>query len=203
MLDPNEPRDPSFGRFAFTVVTIALVVVVLGLTGIYYYFQSGAATTASGPLSGIFNQGAGRLGPNQIMLYYTRDGKTLVSTVAAAGTLNQSPADKARTIVESLLAGKDAAGLKVPVPAGARVINLFIKDNQVIVNLSREMLTNLKGGVDAELLAVYSLVNSLLFNLEGIDAVQLLIDGEKLPTLGGNLDISAPLIANPAITRSN
>lgn len=203
-MDPNAPRDPAFGRFAFTVVTIALVVIVLGLTGIYYYFQAGGNVggTGTGALGGLFNSGGARLAPNQVMLYYTADGKQLVSTVSNSGSLNLSPADKARRVVESLIEGRDAAGLKSPLPAGTQVVNVFVKDNLVIVNLSKELMSNLHGGVDAELLAVYSIVNSLLFNLEGIEAVQILIDGEKVPTLKGNIDISSPLIANTAITRT-
>lgn len=202
-MDPNEPRDPTFGRFAFTVITVALVIIVLGLTGIYYYFQSGAATSGTNPLSSLLHKGVEGLGPNQVMLYYTKDGKQLVSTVATAGTLGMSPADKARKIVESLIEAKDAAGLKSPVPQGTQVVNVFVKDNLAIVNLSRELMTNLRGGVDAELLAVYSIVNSILLNLESIDAVQLLIDGEKVPTLHGQVDVSSPLIANTAITRTS
>lgn len=202
-MDPHAPRDPAFGRFAFTVLTIALVVIVLGLTGIYYYFQSGAATSGSNPLGSIMKKGAETLGPNQVMLYYTKDGKQLVSTVANAGSIGMSPADKARKIVESLVEGKDAAGLKTAVPAGTKVVTVFIKDNLAIVNLSREVMSNLQGGVDSELLAVYSIVNSILFNLEGIEAVQILIDGEKVPTLHGHIDISSPLIANTAITRTS
>jgi hypothetical protein len=98
-VDPHEPRDPTFGRFAFTVITIALVIIVLGLTGIYYYFQSGAATSGANPISALLHKGAEGLGPNQVMLYYTKDGKQLVSTVATAGNLGMSPADKARRIV--------------------------------------------------------------------------------------------------------
>jgi hypothetical protein len=89
------------------------------------------------------------------------------------------------------------------VPQGTKVVNVFVKDNLAIVNLSREVMANLHGGVDAELLAVYSIVNSILFNLESIDAVQILVDGEKVPTLHGNVDVSIPLIANTAITRTS
>jgi hypothetical protein len=83
------------------------------------------------------------------------------------------------------------------------VKSVFVNNNMAWVNLSKEMVTNLKGGVDSELLAVYSIVNSILFNMDGVDAVQILIEGEKLPTLGGHVDITVPLIANTAITRTN
>jgi spore germination protein GerM len=203
-MNPDSPRDPTFARFAFAVITVALVVVVLGLTGIYYYFQSGGSDNPENPMANLFKRKtAGGLAPNQVMLYYTSDGKQLVATVADAGTVNMFPAEKARKIVESLLAGKDAAGLKSAIPSETEIVNIFLKDNIAIVNLSREFMTGLRGGVDAEMLAIYSIVNSLLFNLEGIDAVQILIDGERVPTLGGSLDINEPLIANTAITRTS
>lgn len=197
-MDPNQ-RDPGFGRFAFTVLTIALVVITLGLTAIYYYFQAGGATADSTPLTGLFK--GNRLPPNQANLYFTKDGRQLVGNPVNLGSSSLNHSEKATRIMENLLSGQAAAGLKSPLPEGTRLINLFVNNDQVIVNLSREMMVNLNGGIDTELLAVYSVVNSLLFNLDGIDAVQILIEGEKLPTLRGHVDISVPLIANTAITR--
>jgi hypothetical protein len=197
-MDPNQ-RDPGFGRFAFTVITIALVVITLGLTAIYYYFQAGGSTADSSPLSGFFK--GNRLPPNQANLYFTKDGRQLVGNPVNLGSSSLNHSEKATRIMENLLSDQAAAGLKSPLPQGTRLINLFVNNDQVIVNLSKEMMVNLNGGIDTELLAVYSVVNSLLFNLEGIDAVQILIEGEKVPTLRGHDDISVPLIANTAITR--
>src|SRR5262245_12005519 len=129
-MSQESPRDPTFARFAFAVITVALVVVVLGLTGIYYYFRGGGTANPDNPFASLFKRNAaGSLAPNQVMLYYTSDGKQLVSTVADVGTLNMLPGDKARKIVESLVAGKDTAGLKSPIPAGTQVVNVFLKDN--------------------------------------------------------------------------
>lgn len=197
-MDPNQ-RDPGFARFAFTVVTIALVVITLGLTGIYYVFQSGDAAGTS--KLNILGDRA-NLPPNQAMLYYTKDGKQLVGTPINLGELGMDHSEKARRIMVALLEGERNVGMKSVVPEGTSLINLFVNNDQVVVNLSAHMVSNLQGGMDAEILAVYAVVNSLLFNLEGIDAVQILIENEKLPTLGGNVDISIPLIANSAITRT-
>jgi len=199
-MDPSQ-KDPGFARFAFTVITIALVVVTLGLTGIYYVFQSGGTEGAQTSLN-IF-QDRNNLPPNQAMLYYTKDGKQLVGTPVTIGDLDMDYSEKARRIIVSLLEGERNVGMKAVVPEGTSLINVFVNDKQVVVNLSAHMVANLEGGMDAELLAVYAIVNSLLFNLEGITAVQILIESEKLPTLGGHVDISIPLIANAAITRTS
>lgn len=194
-------RDPYFARFVFTVVMIGTVVVVLGLAFIWYFFQS-SGTNAVGTIQDLFAQPS-KLAPNQVMLYYTKDGKNLVGQVADLGVTGASPGEKAKLIVDKLVQGQDAAFLKSAIPAGTKLNSVFIKSNVVIVNLSKEYVDNLRGGVDSELLAIYSIVNSLLFNLEGVDAVQLLVEGETLPTLRGNVDISVPLIANTAVTRAS
>lgn len=198
-MDPNQ-RDPGFARFAFTVVTIALVVVTLGLTAIYYVFQAGGPAGSGG--AGLLRNRP-NLPPNQAMLYYTKDGRQLVGTPITLGDLGMDHSEKARRIVVALLEGERTVGMKSAIPDGTSLKNVFINDKEVIVNLSSHMISNLHGGVDAELLAVYAVVNSLLFNLEGIDSVQILIEDERLPTLGGNVDISVPLIANAAITRTS
>lgn len=199
-MDSNQ-RDPGFARFAFTVITIALVVITLGLTGIYYVFQAGGSAGATQSLGLLKNRTT--LPPNQAMLYYTKDGKQLVGTPITLGDLGMDHSEKARRIVVALLEGERNVGMKSALPEGTSLKNLFVNDDQVVVNLSSQMVSNLHGGIDAELLAVYAVVNSLLFNLEGIDAVQILIEDERLPTLGGNVDISVPLIANSAITRTS
>jgi spore germination protein GerM len=198
-MDPNQ-RDPGFARFAFTVITIALVVITLGLTAIYYVFQAGGPA-GTGKAAGILRN-RNTLPPNQAMLYYTKDGKQLVGTPVTLGDLGMDHSEKARRIVVALLEGERNVGMKSAIPEGTSLKNVFVNDKEVIVNLSSHMVSNLHGGIDTELLAVYSVVNSLLFNLEGIDSVQILIEDEKLPTLGGNVDISVPLIANAAITRT-
>lgn len=195
-------RDPYFGRFAFLVSTVAVVIIVLGLVFIWYFFQAGGSSASTGPLREILNK-RGNLPPNQALLYYTKDGKQLVSTVADLGSSGMSANDKARQIITRLLEGKDAAFLKSPIPQGTKLNSVFVNGNILIVNLSKEYMDNLRGGVDAELLAIYSIVNSVLYNIENIDAVQLLVEGEKVPTLGGQIDIESPLIANSAITRAS
>src|SRR5690606_11684859 len=127
----------------------------------------------------------------------------LVGTPFPLEGLGMDHTEKANRIMLALLEGERTIGMKSAIPEGTYLKHVFVSDQLVVVNLSSHMVSNLHGGIDAELLAVYAVVNSLLFNLEGINAVQLYIEDEKLPTLAGNIDISEPLIANSAIMRTN
>jgi hypothetical protein len=51
-------------------------------------------------------------------------------------------------------------------------------------------------GSSEELLAVYSLVNSIVINLPAVHRVQILLRGRLEQTLGGHIDISRPLAAD-------
>ena len=198
-------RDPYFGRFVFSVSVVGIIAIVLGLAGMWYYFQGGGARPTLPGEAGILPTGAAlnRLPPNKAMLYYTKNGKSLTGAIAEIGPPGTSPSDRAQTILKRLTAGDDRAFLKSPIPDGTKVNAVFVDNRLVIVNLSREYMNNLRGGIEAEMLAVFSVVNSLLYNLDNVDSVQLLIDGATVPTLNGNVDISLPLIANAALTQTN
>lgn len=195
-------RDPYFGRFAFMVATVGFVTIVLGLGAIWYVFQTGGIVGSVAPLRELTRRG-GSLPPSQVLIYLTKDGKQLVSNVAEVGEAGMSSENKARVIVTKLIEGKDAALLRSPIPQGTKLKSVFINGKIIIVNLSSEFMNNLPAGIDSELLAVYSIVDSLLYNIDSAEAVQILIDGEKVLTVGGHLDISTPLIANTAITRAS
>lgn len=51
-------------------------------------------------------------------------------------------------------------------------------------------------GATEELLAVYSLVNSLTANNLGVDRVVLMWNGEQRPTFAGHIDTTRPLVAD-------
>ncbi len=195
-------RNDHFGRFLYVVTVTGLFVTVLGLAAIWYYFNYGAVPLPNVPSPQKLLSQRNILGPNQVMLYYTRDGKTLTGTIAELDAGVVTPTDRARAILSSLLEGRMALGLRSPIPAGTKLLSVFVTDGLIIINLSKEFVNNLMGDGEAELVAVYSLVNSLLFNIEGVDGVQILIEGERVPTLRGLVDLDQPLIANQALTRA-
>ena len=49
------------------------------------------------------------------------------------------------------------------------------------------------GGSEAELLTVYSVVNSLTANFPAVKRVQILIEDRPAPTLAGHVDLTRPL----------
>ena len=99
-------------------------------------------------------------------------------------------------------------------PAGVRLLTLEVLDGVAYVDLtmadvgvgmgdrsgaagrSALVLERPAMGLTEELLAVYSVVNSLTANSLGIDRVVLMWNGEQRPTFAGHVDTTRPLMAD-------
>jgi hypothetical protein len=80
------------------------------------------------------------------------------------------------------------------VTRSARLLSAHVDDDRrAYVNLSSELLTGPPLGLTGELEFVISLAKTIRANLPTMVDVQLLVNGQETDTIGGQLDISAPL----------
>jgi spore germination protein GerM len=97
-----------------------------------------------------------------------------------------------RTVVEEMAKGS-ATGLLPTLPPGTRVLEVFVQARGVAyVDLSTEA-TALPGGSKAELLTVYSIVNTIVTNFPAVSRVRILVNDTPVKSLGGHVDLSRPL----------
>jgi len=97
-------------------------------------------------------------------------------------------------LIEELIKGPDQEENIQTIPNETKLINISIEDKTAYVNFSREIIDNHWGGSSGETMTIGSIVNTLtLNNGTGIERVQILIEGEKVETLAGHIDISIPL----------
>ncbi len=102
-------------------------------------------------------------------------------------------AQQLRIVVEELAKGS-TTGLVATLPAGTRVLDVFVHAGGVAyVNLSGEAASGLPGGSRAELLTVFSVVNTIVSNFPTTSRVQILVDDRPVDSLGGHVDLSRPL----------
>ncbi len=98
-------------------------------------------------------------------------------------------------LLQELIGGPQQGGLPV-LPKSARVFAVELENDLVRVNFSRHLVDLHPGGSLSELLTVYSLVNSLAENFSYLRQLQILIDGEIIPTLKGHVRIDQPIYAD-------
>ncbi len=107
----------------------------------------------------------------------------------------------AGAILAELLAGPRRQDLYAPLPGTAELARVHIgRTGIAYVDLRTPEGTGRPSfGSQQELLAAYSLVNSLCENLPELAGVALLWNGTQSPTFAGNLDTRRPLRSNRAL----
>ena len=105
-------------------------------------------------------------------------------------------------IVNALLEGPDNPKLVSTIPAGSRLLHIFLTDDgTAYLDFNSELSRLHPGGVTAERLTLYSIVDSIVLNLEQVERVQLLIEGKPVSTLNGHVDIRQAKTANLLLVR--
>jgi spore germination protein GerM len=103
-------------------------------------------------------------------------------------TAGASIVEEAAQVVRELIKGSNK-GLLSPLPPATKLHRIFItKEGIAFVDFSKEIADNLSG-MDEELDAVYSVVNTLAFNFKSIKKVFILVDGAEKETLGGHINL--------------
>jgi hypothetical protein len=104
--------------------------------------------------------------------------------------LTTSIADLAKQIVVELINGPQDTGLLPTFPPQTRLRGLYLdRGGTAYVDLSSEVSDLHPGGTGEEIATIYSLVDSLTYNLPEIKRVRILIGGEERETLKNHLDL--------------
>jgi spore germination protein GerM len=69
------------------------------------------------------------------------------------------------------------------------------------VNFNRALTKNHPGGSSAEMMTVYSVVNSLTFNFPNIKRVQFLVEGKQVETIAGHLSLRQSVPPKPDLIK--
>jgi N-acetylmuramoyl-L-alanine amidase len=110
--------------------------------------------------------------------------------------------ESGKKILEELLRGPGEGSALLPcLPPGDWIRSIRLEGKRAIIDLSSELGEIIDGGGASELMAIYSLVNTLAINLE-LEEVIILVDGEKSSTLGGHFLLDEPLTPRPELAET-
>ncbi len=124
-------------------------------------------------------------------LYFADPGKGVLKALPKRFPSNLNSHELGRDILGTLMAGPPNSDLASTFPLDTQVIALFISDEGrawVDLGLREGHLKNMD--TVSELLAIYSIVNSLALNIPGVKQVKLLVNGSDAVTLGGHVSLN-------------
>jgi germination protein M len=132
-----------------------------------------------------------------VKVYFgTHDARYVVAEVR----MLKKDAQLMQHAMEALVAGPKHPELVAVVPAASKVKSVVVRDRTAYVDFSGELVTRGFGGSSKEILAVGAIVNTLT-EFPDVERVQILVEGKKVSTLFGHLDVSDPLSRSPGIIK--
>jgi hypothetical protein len=108
--------------------------------------------------------------------------------------------NRAKQILEKLAEGPKTEGLGPSIPKDARAVEVFIRSGVAYVDYTAPISVNHPGGIFNEEATIYSIVNSLTYNLSEIQQVKILIGGNEMETLAGHCLLRRPLELDLSLT---
>ena len=165
--------------------------------------EEGGAATAADPAGAAGEPGEEVAAPVErqinVKLFFQAPDQRGLMIEERPVTFSNDLARQLHSVVEELVRGS-RNGLGATLAPETRVLHVFVSARGVAyVDLSKEAATVLPGGSEAELVTVYSVVNSLAANFPAVKRVQILIEDRPAPTLAGHVDLTRPL--RPDMTR--
>ncbi|WP_378956111.1 GerMN domain-containing protein [Pelosinus sp. sgz500959] len=106
----------------------------------------------------------------------------------------------AQTAIESLVAGTKNTDLIAVMPKGTKLRNISVKDGIAYVDFNENLIKNNTGGSASEMLLVAAIVNTLT-EFHNIQKVQILVEGKKIDSISGHMDIGEPLSRSEKIIK--
>jgi spore germination protein GerM len=144
---------------------------------------------------------AGEADKQEVHLYFTDSNRPFLIAETRVMVNPGDPTAFSRQLVLELINGSVRGNLPT-IPEGTQLRSFFLLgDGMAVVDFSTHFRENHPGSCRLEQLTLFSVVNSLILNVEEVDRVKILIDGAEAQTLAGHLPLEFPLTADMLLTR--
>lgn len=185
------------GRCLLVVVSLALM---LSCSGTEEPIETQAPGEVPGIEPGVENPpGASASDANSIRtliveIYFPSAEETGLIAEAREIFATSAPGDRAKQIVADLISGPATDRAVRGLPRATQLRQIYVlEDGVAYLDFSDELRNGLGGGSSEELLAIYSIVDSVVLNVPEIRRVGFLITGKPVETLNGHLSLRKPL----------
>jgi spore germination protein GerM len=175
-------------------ILFLLILIGIGLTALFYQqiYDS---------IKPLFERWSVLVEKKEVLLYFSdSEGEYLIAEKRQILKKNVVKEEAKETIIELIKGPKEK--LIPTLPPRTKLLTLQINDAGVAkVNFSSALSKDHPGGSSAEMMTVYSIVNSLALNFPQIKRVQILIDGKSIETITGHLSLRQPISPKPDLIK--
>lgn len=128
-----------------------------------------------------------------VNLYFAGSGRGLLTAEQRNIFRSSERINQIKQTLIELFKGPTQLTLVSAMPEGTQLREVYMDQQGILyVDCSAEIQSKHSGGTNAELLTVYSIVNTIMKNFEEIKGVKIIVAGEAKETLAGHIDLSNP-----------
>jgi spore germination protein GerM len=175
-------------------ILFLLILIAIGLTALFYrqIYDS---------IKPLFERWSVLVEKKEVLLYFSdSEGEYLIAEKRPILKKNEVKEEAKETILELIKGPKEK--LIPTLPPRTKLLTLQINDAGVAkVNFNPAFSKDHPGGSSAEMMTVYSIINSLALNFPQIKRVQILIDGKSIETITGHLSLRQPISPKPDLIK--
>jgi len=185
----NSPQKSRGGKILFFLILIGVGLVLLFHQQIFRSVKPLTKRRSALPER------------KEVLLYFSdNEGEYLVGEKRKI--LRKSAVqDEAKEMIIELIKGPNGKLIRT-LPPRTELLTLEISNTGVArVNFTPALSKDHPGGSSAEIMTVYSIVNSLSVNFPQIRRVQILIDGKPIATIVGHLSLEQPVSPKPDLIK--
>lgn len=163
------------------VIPFAIIALVFGLL----IWKKMHESREPHPVPQVNEPDAGRKG----VLFFVADGTRLAREARVLESCSDTESCL-KDLLYELLSGP-VGELEEALPESADLVGVRLDGDLAVIDLTRAFVSDLTPGSSAEMLAVYSIVNTVCINYPQITRVRIMVEGGE-PRLS-HLDLSEPL----------
>ncbi len=175
-----------------------LILLIVGIGGYFYFTERHAEKSVTQQTL-----------KDSIILYFSSNNEEYLVPEVRQISFRGHIEGQILEVIKELIKGStvqqtnNGKGLINVIPDGVRVNGAILEeDGTLFVDFSKELKERHPGGSWAEMLTIYSIVDTIIKNFPDIKRVKLLIEGEEIETLAGHIDTRPPLTENKDIVKN-
>lgn len=193
---------PRMVKVALLILAVAVVIGLISLRGLRQHMQRLTPTQSSEeqvrheilspPISTPTDS------PVQAKIFWAA-GPDKIAPVEVEIPLSADPIERCRQLLQTLIASPPTPDQRT-LPASAVLLGFYIlPGGTAVADFSDSLTSETPSGILSESMAVNSIVKTLAANVPSLQRLKILIHGQEVDTLAGNVDLTGFFDLNSAV----
>ncbi|HKV03790.1 MAG TPA: GerMN domain-containing protein [Candidatus Acidoferrales bacterium] len=192
-------------KIAFGILAVAVLIGLVSFRGLHRRVQSLGETQSADEKARHEVLAPPISTPTDVTVkarIFWAAGSDRVAPVEVQLPLSADPVERSRQLLLALTANPPTPGQRT-IPADAVLLSFYtLPDGTAIADFSDALSSEMPSGILSEEMAVNSIARTLESNVPGLHRLKILIHGQEVDTLAGNVDLTGFFDLNPTAAKS-